>query len=245
MDDWNDLKNSDRQIISCTEGGGWGLGYGARNSTATKVGTEICIDGTYYIIDLGFNSASEIANLNTGHKWHSFDLIYSGTQYYAFLDGVSKGSVTFSGSYTQNTSNTIFVGAEAGGNTTTATGSYFKGLISNVFIANKDEVLSIAKTITPVPYYDVTYYPIWRINTYSVTWKHSNGTVIETDTNLLYGATPQYNGSTPTMNYDNSYHYTFDGWYDNNGNKLTSSTRITNNTVYTARFNSIAHTYSS
>lgn len=35
------------------------------------------------------------------------------------------------------------------------------------------------------------------VRTYTVTWKNSNGTTLETDTNVLYGSTPQYNGSTP------------------------------------------------
>ena len=48
--------------------------------------------------------------------------------------------------------------------------------------------------------------------TYTVTWKNSDGTVLETDTNVLEGSTPTYEGENPTKNNDAQYNYVFSGW---------------------------------
>lgn len=60
------------------------------------------------------------------------------------------------------------------------------------------------------------------VNTYTVTWKNADGTVLETDTNVPYGTTPTYNGATPTQDGETS-----TGWTPEVG-------PITGNTVYTA-----------
>lgn len=59
----------------------------------------------------------------------------------------------------------------------------------------------------------VTLYPFWTINTYTITWKDGS-TTIETDEGVTYGATPTFNGASPTKETDASYSYTFDGWDD-------------------------------
>lgn len=60
------------------------------------------------------------------------------------------------------------------------------------------------------------------VNTYTVTWKNANGTVLETDTDVPYGTTPTYNGATPTQDGETS-----TGWSPAVG-------PITGNTIYTA-----------
>lgn len=49
-------------------------------------------------------------------------------------------------------------------------------------------------------------------DTYTITWVDGDGNTIETDQNVKYGATPTYNGATPTKTQTNAFTYTFNGW---------------------------------
>ena len=64
---------------------------------------------------------------------------------------------------------------------------------------------------------------------YTIKWVDGNGKTIETDRNVSYGATPEYNGMTPKKQGNKQYTYTFIGW-------STEITEVTKNETYTAVF---------
>ena len=48
--------------------------------------------------------------------------------------------------------------------------------------------------------------------TYTVTWVNDDGSVLETDEDVVYGAMPEYNGATPEKEADEAFSYEFVGW---------------------------------
>lgn len=157
MSNWEDIASLKAQIISCTEGGGWGLGYQANSSGH---GTELYAGG-YKGIDLELGTAGKFSN----NTWYSFDIVFSNGTFEAYVNGTKKGTQTTANTtISYHADNTIFVGAEAAKSATTPGGNYFKGYISNVFIANQGTRLVAATTSTVVEG-DIDYYPVWRLNT--------------------------------------------------------------------------------
>ena len=78
------------------------------------------------------------------------------------------------------------------------------------------------------------------VNTYTVTWKNGEAT-LETDENVAYGETPEYNGATnPTKASDLVYSYTFAGWNDGTTTYGLSDDlpEVSGNVTYTAVYNS-------
>ena len=83
---------------------------------------------------------------------------------------------------------------------------------------------------------DITINAAYSIEYYTVTWTNEDGSILETDTNVIYGTTPSYDGATPSKTGNAQYSYAFNGW-------SPAAEEVTGNVVYTAQFNSTVNTY--
>ena len=104
----------------------------------------------------------------------------------------------------------------------TAQYSYtFKGWSTEITPVTADKAYNAA--------YDYT------INSYVITWKNDDGTVLDTET-YEYGEMPSYKKTTPTKASDVQYSYTFSGWN-------STIQKVSCDKTYTARFSSTVNQY--
>ncbi|WP_210994427.1 InlB B-repeat-containing protein, partial [Acholeplasma laidlawii] len=73
-------------------------------------------------------------------------------------------------------------------------------------------------------------------NTFTISWKNDNGSILETDNDVMNGATPEYNGITPVKNETSQYSFEFIGWSPN-------VVPANDNTEYIAVFKETLKTY--
>lgn len=125
MDDWTKYNS---RLISCTESGGWNF--------------EAWSDGKIHFT-LGTGNTSNTYKSSTGYTlselssgWHMFTGTYDGFTVKQYVDGILNTSIDAYTTKTMifyNANNSIIIGAEAGGGSSTA-GGFFNGYLSDLRI---------------------------------------------------------------------------------------------------------------
>lgn len=152
MDNWS--TGSTMVLISSTNNGGWNLFFDADGNLQSDVWDS---DNAAYTRLTYSNLASQ---LTAG--WHTFGIsISESTDIMITVDGKWNVSAAL-GTLGYYSNNTMWLGAEASGNTTSHDNSIFPGLIRNFTIENK--YTGIVNTLGgfAIPCQDVTLYADWE-----------------------------------------------------------------------------------
>ena len=121
------------------------------------------------------------------------------------------------------------------GQTVTLTPAVKEGKTFTGYTTDSDGV-TVADNKFTMPESDITVTAVFETNKYTVVWKNDDGTVLETDENVEYGATPSFDGETPSKAETVAATYTFGGW-------TPAVTAVKGNAEYKAVFTEIPKTY--
>lgn len=123
MDNWEEYGSDNFRIMSCTDSGGYNI-----ESSSNKIVFAL-YDGAY-----SNNLSTEVTPASLGtNSWHMFTFMLNPTSKIAsaYIDGVKVAENTYTGTFSYNSGNTLFIGAEAGSNVTEPDNKYFKGKIDD------------------------------------------------------------------------------------------------------------------
>ena len=120
---------------------------------------------------------------------------------------------------------------------TDATATDTGGATYSAYTPGASELCSLT-TVHPMQ----TVYFGFTKETYTITWNNWNDLQLEQDTNVEYGATPEYNGTVPARPADAQYTYEFDDWtpaiHTVDGNQTYTATYTATPVNYTVTFDS-------
>lgn len=205
MSNWSSYTGGMR-MFSCTEGGGWNI----ETQNTDK------ISSTLYDYNVGYKALTSVVPWSAlSSDWHHFDLVFDGTKGSLYFDRIliAESDTFTSGKIGYHNTNSIFVGAEAGSSPTTPPNNFFNGYIGNIIINNNSDYSTSTPTSAyyntfTAPAQDVTLYPRWKANTYTVTFNKQEGTG-GTDS-----VTATYGNAMPSITRPSRVNYTFLGYYD-------------------------------
>ena len=187
MDNWSQYQSSSMRLISCTQSGGFNI-----ESNGSTVRFAVYDSGKK-----AYNSITTSVTWSSLSGWVHFAMVFDGTHATGYINGEQVGqSGEFSGNIGYNANNGIFIGAEAGSNTTTPASGYFKGQIRNVHIindiVNPSDLMKLDCEYALICSGASTVTAQWTAANYTVTYNANGGTL------------RNYNYASRTSNYSSN-----------------------------------------